>query len=80
MPLTNDELQSFYQFALGIIDTDEQADSLQDLVSKWDAQRERESVNEAIRKGHAEILAGGGRPYDEFRSEMKSKQGQSSES
>ena len=80
MPLTNDELQSFYQFALGIINTDEQADSLQDLVSKWDAQRERKSVNEAIRKGHAEILAGGGRTYDEFRSEMKSKQGQSSES
>lgn len=64
MPLTSDELLKFYQFALGVLKNDNQADSLQDLVSKWDAQRKRASVNEAIHKGHAEILAGG-RPCDE---------------
>ena len=80
MPLTNDDLQNFYQFALGVIETDAKAASLRELADKWDAQRERASVNESIRKGHAEILAGGGRPYDEFRSEMKSKPAQSPES
>ena len=79
MPLTNDDLQNFYQFALGIIKTDTKADSLREIAEKWDAQRERASVNESIRKGHDEILAGGGRPYEEFRSEMKSKRGSSSE-
>lgn len=80
MPLTNDDLQNFYQFALGVIETDANAASLRELAEKWDAQRERASVNESIRKGHAEILAGGGRPYDEFRSEMKSKHSENSES
>ena len=80
MPLTNDDLQNFYQFALGVIEKDTAAASLRELADKWDAQRERASVNTSIRKGHDEILAGGGRPYEEFRSEMKSKRGLSSES
>ena len=75
MPMTTDDLQKFYQFALGVIETDEKVASLQALVEQWDAFRERASVNESIRKGHAEILAGGGRPYEEFRLEMKSKRG-----
>ena len=75
MPLTNDDLQNFYQFALGVIETDAEATSLRELADEWDAQRERASVNESIRKGHAEILAGDGRPYDEFRTEMKSRRG-----
>ncbi len=80
MPLTNDDLQKFYQFALGVIETDDKEASLRELAAKWEAQRERASVNESIRKGHAEILAEGGRPYDEFRAEMKAKHGQDSES
>ena len=80
MSLTNDDLQNFYQFALGVIETDTKAASLRELADEWDAQRERSSVNESIRKGHEEILGGGGRPYEEFRSEMKSKRGLSSES
>jgi len=80
MPLTNDDLQNFYQFALGVIKTDDSAVSLRELADKWDAQREQASVHESIQKGHAEILAGGGRPYDEFISEMKSKRGLNSDS
>ena len=80
MPITNNDLQKFYQFALGVIETGDEAISLRELADQWDAKRERASVNESIRKGHDEILAGGGRPYEEFRSEMKSKKDLNSES
>ena len=69
MPITYEDLQSFYEFALGAIETDQPSDSMQDLFVLWNAQRERDSVNDAIRKGHAEIVAEGGRPYDDFRAE-----------
>jgi hypothetical protein len=46
---------------------------MQELVDQWDAQRERDSVNESIRKGLEEIESGGGRPFDEFFLEMKAK-------
>ena len=80
MPITNDDLQKFYQFALGVIEADDKAASLRELADQWDAQRERASVNESIRKGHDEILSGGGRPYEEFRSEKKLKRALDSES
>ncbi len=73
MPITNDDLNSFYQFALVAIRSDNSCKSLHQLVEQWDAQRERANVNEAIRQGHAEIEAGGGRPYEEFAAEMKLK-------
>ena len=73
MPITNDDLDSFYQFELVAIKTDNSRRSLHQLVEQWDAQRERADVNKAIRQGHAEIEAGGGKPYEEFAAEMKSK-------
>jgi hypothetical protein len=79
MPITNDDLQNFYQFALGVISADKPKATMQELVDQWDAQRERDSVNESIRKGHAEISAGGGRPYEEFRSELMAKYDSSSD-
>lgn len=63
MPITNDELDSFYQFALGAIKTNNSNKSLHQLLEQWDAQRERAEVNDAIRQGHAEIEVGGGRLY-----------------
>ena len=73
MPITNDDLQNFYQFALGVISADKPKATMQELVDQWNAQRERDSVNESIRKGLEEIESGGGRPFDEFFLEMKAK-------
>ena len=73
MPLTNDDLQNFYQFALGAIKTDDNAASLRELADKWDAQRERTSANESIRQSLAEFEAGQGEPVRDFLGRMKSK-------
>ena len=76
MPLTNDDLQNFYQFALCVIKTDDKATSLRELADKWEAWQQRAGsatarVYESIQKGHAEIVAGVGGPQDDFQSEMK---------
>ena len=73
MPTTIEDLQNFYEFALEAINDDGSFESMQELVDQWNSQQERESVNEAIRRSHAEIAAGLGRPAEEFMAEMRAK-------
>ena len=73
MPLTNDDLQSFHQFALAEIRDDSINATLEELVSKWRASKERRETNESILQSLAEIDAGEGKPAEQFLSEMESK-------
>ena len=72
MAVSNDDLNSFHQFAISVRDTNAEA-SIEHLLTQWRATKERESVHEAIRQGLEEVKAGGGRPFDEFFAEMKAK-------
>jgi len=72
MPVTKDELDSFNQFVDEKIASGG-AGSLRELVAEWEHQKERQEVNEAIRRGLADVDAGRTEPFlqsqDEFRQE-----------
>ena len=62
MSVTKDDLRDFNRFV------DEKlaggdAESLRELVNEWEATREREEVNAAIRSGLADIDAGRTEPF-----------------
>ena len=73
MSLTSDELNSFHQFALAAIRDAENDATLEELLSKWRAAKERHETNDSIRQSLSEFESGQGRPVDQFMNEMKSK-------
>ena len=72
MAITQDDLQSFNQFATERLKNGD-AGSLEELVQQWRVVREREEVNAAIRRGIADVDAGRTRPLDEFWDEFSQK-------
>jgi len=73
MSTTTDDLNSFHQFATGIV-SDGQTDlTLAELVEHWQQSKERASANESIRQSMAEFESGQGEPVREFLGKMKSK-------
>jgi len=73
MSITNDELNSFHQFALAVIQEQGKDLTLESLVSQWRNSQERRETNEAISQSLAEFESGQGRPVKEFLDEMKTK-------
>ena len=72
MSISNEEINSFHQFALSFCN--ETSDlTLEELVARWRATKDRDEVNEVIRQGLEEIGAGKGRPENEVFAEMKDK-------
>ena len=60
------ELNSFHQFALDSLRSQDEFISLENLLETWRAQKVREVVNAAIRQGISEMKAGKGIPLDEY--------------
>ncbi len=58
MSSVRDDLESFHQFAIARLAGSASAASLDELLMEWQDLRDRESINEAISQGLAEIAAG----------------------
>lgn len=72
MPVTRDDVRDFNRFIDEKLSSDG-AESLQELARQWEAARQREEVNEAIREGLGDIKTGRTEPFfesqDKFREE-----------
>ena len=73
MSVTESDIQSFAAFARDQATHDGAGLSITELAQKWDAQRQCEEVNEAVREGLADIEAGRTRPAREFMAEVREK-------
>lgn len=73
MSTTTDDLNSFHQFATGIVSKGQTDLTLAELVEHWQQAKERASANESIRQSLAEFESGQGEPVKEFLGKMKSK-------
>ncbi len=58
MSRVREDLESFHQFAVNRLAERAPVISLTELFAEWYDLRERESVNEAIREGLADVAAG----------------------
>jgi predicted transcriptional regulator len=74
MAVTRQDLDDFHQFATGIL-AQGVPRSITELAAQWQAARERQQVNAAIRAGLADIDAGRVQDFDEFEQEMRTKYG-----
>lgn len=72
MAATLSDLENFHQFAVAKLNNGG-ARSLRALVSLWEAAREREEVNAAIREGLKAIDEGRYRPFEESMAEFRAK-------
>ncbi len=73
MPITLEDIHDFSQFATARLENGGAEFSLSELAQQWQAVREREEVNAAIREGLADIDAGRTQPAREFMDEMRKK-------
>lgn len=77
MSLTQDQLDSFYQFAKDKLANGESELSVPELCHLWQLEnpsdKERAQVIAAINRGIKDIEAGNYRPADEFMDEMRRK-------
>jgi hypothetical protein len=68
MPISKSELDDFIRFATGILDSDDEPASLEELLSKWREQCEYAATVDDIRQGLDDYAAGQGQPVkDAFR-------------
>jgi len=58
MPVTLEELESFHQYASGRLKDGTAAPSLDELFMEWADRRDRSTINDAIRRGLADVDAG----------------------
>jgi predicted transcriptional regulator len=58
MATTGEELENFHQFAARRLKDDSAEPSLDDLLMGWADTRDRVAINEAIRRGLADVDAG----------------------
>lgn len=65
MATTSEELESFHQYAARRLKDAGSELSLDDLLTEWADSRDREAINEAIRRGLADVDAGRHEPADE---------------
>ena len=73
MSATQQELDNFHRFAAEQLRHDEAAASLEELLARWRAARQRSEANVGIREGLAQMNAGLGRPLDEFMAEFRAR-------
>ena len=72
MPINSEDINSFHKFALSFSSADADM-TLEELVAQWRLSKDRDEVNDVIRKGLNEIAAGEGRPENEVFAELKEK-------
>jgi hypothetical protein len=65
MPTTREELESFHEFAARRLKDASSDLSLDDLLMEWADSRDRAAINEAIRRGLADVDAGRHEPADQ---------------
>ena len=73
MSVTQQDLDHFHEFASEAIRKGCKDSSLEDLIAKWRAVREREDVNAAIREGLDDVRAGRVRPAEEVTNDLRRK-------
>lgn len=72
MSVTLDQLNDFHHFALAKLGNGE-AQSIADLAQQWQAAREREEVNQALREATEDLKAGRFRSADEVSRDLDRK-------
>jgi hypothetical protein len=75
MATTREELESFYQYAAGRLKDGESEPSLDDLLMEWADSRDRPAINEAIRRGLADVDAGRHEPADQAMEKIRNEFG-----
>jgi len=73
MPITQNQIDDFHQFATDRLKSGGAELTIDDLLIEWDSSRNRDEINEAIREGLADIEAGRTRPADEVTEELRRK-------
>jgi predicted transcriptional regulator len=71
MAVSESDIEAFVAFVREQTSSGECAPSIADFAQQWEAQRQREEVNVAVREGLADIEAGRTRPASEFVAEVK---------
>ena len=71
MPATLQELEHFHRFAADQLRHPDSAASLEELLARWRAVRERAETNVAVAEGLSQMKAGTGRPLDDFISDFR---------
>ena len=74
MPITKDDLQSFQSFADEMLATGT-AESLQEILDKWNAHREHRQSVAGIKESISQFEAGEGLPVAEAFDEIRGKLG-----
>lgn len=75
MAVTVQEIEAFSRFASSQIDR-ESADSLSELVAKWEAhQRDYDETVAAVRQGQADFEAGKGKPVEKAFADIREQLG-----
>ena len=74
MPLTQDDLNQFHEFAVGRLSGGD-AESLSQLAAQWEAQREYDETVKLLQDRTADMEAGIGRPLTEVDEELRAKHG-----
>jgi hypothetical protein len=64
LSVTLDQLNDFHRFAIARLGSGG-AESLTELADQWQAAREREDVNQALREATGDLKAGRFRPADD---------------
>jgi hypothetical protein len=71
MATTREELESFHQYAACRLKDGGSEPSLDDLLTEWADSRDREAINEAIRRGLADVAAGQHEPADQAMEQIR---------
>ncbi|MDC0935567.1 hypothetical protein OAS39_04710 [Pirellulales bacterium] len=74
MAITKDDLQSFQSFADEMLTTGT-AESLQEILDKWNTRREHQQSVAGIKESISQYEAGEGLPVDQAFNEIRSKLG-----
>lgn len=75
MPVTQQDLDSFHQFASERIANSVVPLSFDDLIVEWLSHRDRDDINAAIEEGLADVEAGRHRPARHVTEELRQKYG-----
>ncbi len=79
MTVTQQDLDGFYAFATGRLNSARDDLSLDGLVIEWESIRDRDDINAAIRDGLADVEAGRYRAAEEVMEELRQEHGFSTE-
>lgn len=71
MSTTIEELESFHQYAALRLKENGTEPSLDELLMDWADTRDREAVNDAIRRGIADVDAGRHQPADQVMEQIR---------